>query len=161
PARISPSASSTDMSGPTMVGSAVIQWVTWWPGASKSCDRARTMSRSVKMPRTVSPSMTSAEPTCLPPITVAASATVEEGATEMIPSCMTSRIVAIAFAEPTLWTRTAKVPRAYPARVDANRELLRWYRPRRAAYPWRTGAPDPYRTLVSEVMLQQTQAPRV
>jgi A/G-specific adenine glycosylase len=57
--------------------------------------------------------------------------------------------------------RTAKVPRAYPAGVDANGELFRWYRPRRAAYPWRTGAPDPYRTLVSEVMLQQTQAPRV
>ena len=45
--------------------------------------------------------------------------------------------------------------------MDANGALLRWYRPRRAAYPWRTGAPDPYRTLVSEVMLQQTQAPRV
>jgi A/G-specific adenine glycosylase len=55
----------------------------------------------------------------------------------------------------------AKVARAYPAGVDANGELLRWYRPRRAAYPWRRGSPDPYRVLVSEVMLQQTQAPRV
>lgn len=45
--------------------------------------------------------------------------------------------------------------------MDANRALLRWYRPRRAAYPWRRGRPDPYRTLVSEVMLQQTQAERV
>lgn len=32
--------------------------------------------------------------------------------------------------------------------------------PRRRAYPWR-GARDPYRVLVSEVMLQQTQAARV
>jgi len=38
--------------------------------------------------------------------------------------------------------------------------LLRWYRPRRKAYPWR-GVRDPYAVLVSEVMLQQTQAPRV
>jgi A/G-specific adenine glycosylase len=37
--------------------------------------------------------------------------------------------------------------------------LLRWYRPRRAAYPWR-GA-GPYGVWVSEVMLQQTQAARV
>jgi len=39
-------------------------------------------------------------------------------------------------------------------------ELLAWYRPRRAMYPWRI-RPDPYRTLVSEIMLQQTQAARV
>jgi A/G-specific adenine glycosylase len=38
--------------------------------------------------------------------------------------------------------------------------LRSWFRPRRAAYPWR-GAIDPYAVLVSEVMLQQTQAPRV
>ncbi|MGH2637253.1 MAG: A/G-specific adenine glycosylase, partial [Actinomycetota bacterium] len=35
-----------------------------------------------------------------------------------------------------------------------------WYRPRRSAYPWR-GSRDPYAVLVSEVMLQQTQAARV
>jgi A/G-specific adenine glycosylase len=41
-------------------------------------------------------------------------------------------------------------------------EALRaWYRPRREAYPWRRGPQVPYRTLVSEVMLQQTQAARV
>ncbi len=39
--------------------------------------------------------------------------------------------------------------------------LLEWYRPRRWAYPWRTELPDPYLVLVSEVMLQQTQAARV
>jgi A/G-specific adenine glycosylase len=39
------------------------------------------------------------------------------------------------------------------------RALLRWYRTRRGAYPWR-GA-DPYAVWVSEVMLQQTQAARV
>ena len=38
--------------------------------------------------------------------------------------------------------------------------LLRWYRSRREAYPWRI-RPEPYRVLVSEVMLQQTQASRV
>jgi A/G-specific adenine glycosylase len=36
-----------------------------------------------------------------------------------------------------------------------------WYRPRRRTYAWRRGRRDPYRTLVSEVMLQQTQAARV
>jgi A/G-specific adenine glycosylase len=41
-----------------------------------------------------------------------------------------------------------------------HRALLAWYQPRRAAYPWR-GTHDPYRVLVSEVMLQQTQAARV
>ncbi len=38
--------------------------------------------------------------------------------------------------------------------------LLAWYEPRRGAYPWRSSR-DPYRVLVSEVMLQQTQASRV
>lgn len=42
----------------------------------------------------------------------------------------------------------------------SRRPLLDWYRPRRRAYPWR-GSRDPYRVLVSEVMLQQTQAARV
>ena len=37
---------------------------------------------------------------------------------------------------------------------------MEWYRPRRSAYPWRV-RPSPYRVLVSEVMLQQTQAGRV
>jgi A/G-specific adenine glycosylase len=47
-------------------------------------------------------------------------------------------------------------------RVAALRaSVLRWYRPRRHAYAWRRGQRDPYRTLVSEVMLQQTQAARV
>jgi A/G-specific adenine glycosylase len=40
------------------------------------------------------------------------------------------------------------------------RALLEWYRPRRELYPWRRDR-DAYRVLVSEVMLQQTQAPRV
>lgn len=38
---------------------------------------------------------------------------------------------------------------------------MRWYEPRRSLYPWRREPVDPYRTLVSEVMLQQTQAARV
>jgi len=39
--------------------------------------------------------------------------------------------------------------------------VLEWYRPRRRAYTWRRGRRNAYRTLVSEVMLQQTQAARV
>ena len=39
--------------------------------------------------------------------------------------------------------------------------VLEWYRPRRHAYAWRRGRRSAYRTLVSEVMLQQTQAVRV
>ena len=38
--------------------------------------------------------------------------------------------------------------------------LKAWFEPRRPLYPWR-GERDPYRILVSEVMLQQTQAARV
>jgi A/G-specific adenine glycosylase len=40
----------------------------------------------------------------------------------------------------------------------SRRAVLDWYGPRRHAYPWRRGRRDAYRTLVSEVMLQQTQA---
>ena len=36
-----------------------------------------------------------------------------------------------------------------------------WYAPRARAYAWRRGRPNAYRTLVSELMLQQTQAARV
>jgi A/G-specific adenine glycosylase len=39
--------------------------------------------------------------------------------------------------------------------------VLEWYAPRRHAYAWRRGRRSAYRTLVSEVMLQQTQASRV
>jgi A/G-specific adenine glycosylase len=42
----------------------------------------------------------------------------------------------------------------------ARTTLSRWFRGRRALYPWRID-PSPYRVLVSEVMLQQTQAARV
>jgi A/G-specific adenine glycosylase len=49
------------------------------------------------------------------------------------------------------------VPEPSPVR----RALRAWYRPRRDAYPWRRDPPDPYAVLVSEVMLQQTQAARV
>jgi A/G-specific adenine glycosylase len=48
-----------------------------------------------------------------------------------------------------------------PPPMDARRAVLDWYRSRRRAYPWRSGRSDPYRVLVSEVMLQQTQVARV
>jgi A/G-specific adenine glycosylase len=46
------------------------------------------------------------------------------------------------------------------ALARSRRALRSWFEPRRRAYPWR-GVRDPYRVLVSEVMLQQTQASRV
>jgi A/G-specific adenine glycosylase len=49
----------------------------------------------------------------------------------------------------------------YPLAVDFGPALMAWYRPRERLYPWRRSRPDPYRILVSEVMLQQTQASRV
>jgi len=57
--------------------------------------------------------------------------------------------------------RTVVMPPSQPSPDAAGREaLLAWYRPRRRAYPWRRTR-DPYAILVSEVMLQQTQAVRV
>jgi A/G-specific adenine glycosylase len=44
--------------------------------------------------------------------------------------------------------------------VKGRSALRRWFADRRRAFPWR-GVRDPYRILVSEVMLQQTQAARV
>jgi A/G-specific adenine glycosylase len=52
-------------------------------------------------------------------------------------------------------TSNPSLPRA------ATKAVLRWYEPRARAYAWRRGRPSPYRTLVSELMLQQTQAARV
>jgi A/G-specific adenine glycosylase len=43
----------------------------------------------------------------------------------------------------------------------AREALLAWFRAEGAAYPWRSPEPDPYVVLVSEFMLQQTQAARV
>src|SRR5918999_4163932 len=54
------------------------------------------------------------------------------------------------------WGRIRRVT----GRSASRRALTEWYRPRRRAYPWRV-RPTPYRVLVSEVMLQQTQAGRV
>jgi A/G-specific adenine glycosylase len=51
-------------------------------------------------------------------------------------------------------------PQLSPAAIRRE-TLLEWYRPRPHDYPWRTADPDPYAILVSEVMLQQTQASRV
>jgi A/G-specific adenine glycosylase len=44
--------------------------------------------------------------------------------------------------------------------MKARPALLRWYAPRGGLYPWRA-RPEPYAVLVSEFMLQQTQAARV
>jgi A/G-specific adenine glycosylase len=59
-------------------------------------------------------------------------------------------------------SRIVGMPRPQPRPGAIRREaLLAWYRPRPHEYPWRIEDPDPYAVLVSEVMLQQTQAPRV
>jgi A/G-specific adenine glycosylase len=50
---------------------------------------------------------------------------------------------------------------ATPTPLPGREALVRWFRPRRTLYPWRGPARDPYRVLVSEIMLQQTQAARV
>lgn len=52
---------------------------------------------------------------------------------------------------------------ALPARRElttVRRALLKWYAQEHRGFPWR-GATDPYAVLVSEVMLQQTQASRI
>ena len=46
-------------------------------------------------------------------------------------------------------------------RAAAQRLLLAWFRTNGPVYPWRERERDPYAVLVSEVMLQQTQASRV
>ncbi|HRA30869.1 MAG TPA: hypothetical protein PL172_02990, partial [Thermomicrobiales bacterium] len=43
---------------------------------------------------------------------------------------------------------------------DTRQRLLSWYRTNHRRLPWRA-THDPYRIMVSEVMLQQTQADRV
>ncbi|MCL1598656.1 MAG: A/G-specific adenine glycosylase [Actinomycetia bacterium] len=43
---------------------------------------------------------------------------------------------------------------------ERNAALLSWYRTEQRSFPWR-GETDPYRILVSEAMLQQTQSSRV
>ena len=48
----------------------------------------------------------------------------------------------------------------HPATGRIRRDLLAWYEATRRDFPWR-GTNDPYAVLVSEVMLQQTQASRV
>jgi len=47
------------------------------------------------------------------------------------------------------------------ARDEQQRSLLAWFRTNGPEYPWRRTERDPYAVLVSEVMLQQTQASRV
>jgi len=55
---------------------------------------------------------------------------------------------------------TAAIADAAPARRAFRRRLLTWYRRHGRDLPWRRTR-NPYRVLVSEVMLQQTQVSRV
>ena len=61
-------------------------------------------------------------------------------------------------------TTTAATPAAQPSDdqqlADLQQRLLAWYRAHRRDLPWRRTR-DPYRVLISEVMLQQTQVERV
>jgi len=45
--------------------------------------------------------------------------------------------------------------------MELTHTLLKWYNLHARAFPWRTAAADPYVVLISETMLQQTQASRV
>lgn len=45
--------------------------------------------------------------------------------------------------------------------MEFTRSLLSWYRRNARSFPWRAVDVDPYTVLVSEIMLQQTQARRV
>jgi A/G-specific adenine glycosylase len=45
--------------------------------------------------------------------------------------------------------------------MEFQRSLLNWYRRNARVFPWRVRDVDPYVVLVSEIMLQQTQAQRV
>ncbi|MCD4749231.1 MAG: hypothetical protein K8R59_07645 [Thermoanaerobaculales bacterium] len=45
--------------------------------------------------------------------------------------------------------------------MESTQALLKWFRSNARDLPWRTEPREPYRTLVSEVMLQQTQVDRV
>ena len=51
--------------------------------------------------------------------------------------------------------------RGYDVPVSETERLLDWFRANARVLPWRTTPRDPYRVLVSEVMLQQTQVDRV
>ena len=89
------SASSTSTSGPTVTGSLVIHDDTVCEGASWECEMARTVSRSVKIPSSLVPSITSMDPTRCWAIRATASPTVVDGLTVKSVSFMTSRTVAM------------------------------------------------------------------
>lgn len=55
----------------------------------------------------------------------------------------------------------ASSPREPSGRDRAREALLAWFRENGPDFPWRQTEDDPYAVLVSEVMLQQTQASRV
>ena len=116
--------------------------------ASCSAASARTMSVRWRPRAGCRPPRTSAAPTWWMLMSWAASATVASGSTVTRVVHITSRSASMARAQPSL-------------SVAARKALLDWYRPRARAYPWRRGRPNAYRTLVSELMLQQTQASRV
>jgi A/G-specific adenine glycosylase len=95
----------------------------------------------------------------------AASATVAFGETVTSSLLMTSRIVCMASRNTSPARGPGEVGRTPTLSADATaairERVLAWYGPRPHDYPWRRRVPDPYGVLVSEVMLQQTQASRV
>ena len=82
---------------------------------------------------------------------MAASATLAVGVTLMSDVLITSLMVGM---DPP----PAREP---SGRVAAREALLAWFDAEAPSYPWRRRERDPYAVLVSEVMLQQTQAARV
>ncbi len=96
--------------GPTVTGLTVIHSDTGWLAASKCCPRARTMSRSVKMPSSRSPSITRADPTRRSPMTVAASATDVDRFTAR--SCADIRSRTVAMGKPYSEAGSVSRPRS-------------------------------------------------
>ena len=111
----------------------------------------------MKIPTRVPPSITIAEPTLRVPIMVAASATVVSGETITMSVLITSRTV-VMVSPPSREPSPRRPEREIAA---ARRALLTWFDEYGPDYPWRRLEGDPYAVVVSEVMLQQTQASRV
>ncbi len=61
---------------------------------------------------------------------------------------------------PTATLATVAEPTPAPALAPIRHQLLSWYRHEHRDFPWRRTR-EPYAVLVSEIMLQQTQASRV
>lgn len=54
----------------------------------------------------------------------------------------------------------AKINIAKEVKIKFRRNLMHWYKENKRSFPWRNSK-DPYQILISEVLLQKTDAPKV